>query len=290
MKSQIWRVLTQILWNRPNLVNTIEPFLENLNNDNINNDKFKSVLQTFPLNQLEVLYNYKIISKAKFYSILSENEKKYELSLDFSRDNSKIDEIILGDKVNELQKLIEENGIDKISTIITPFQEVKTMIIPLIQYCILKNAIECFKYLLNNSLDDPIKLMEEQNPKKYMDPNTHQWKDKRIYEWDCMATAIYTGNNDIMEALEKRGIQKGINSVHIEAAILSYRNAIVKEILNDTNEKDDFEYILDNSILVSAKNNNIKAAELLFKYGCDINTQDQQLNLFQKIEHHFILH
>ena len=33
---------------------------------------------------------------------------------------------------------------------------------PLIQYCVMKNAIECFKYLLVNGFGDPNKTMEEQ--------------------------------------------------------------------------------------------------------------------------------
>ena len=38
------------------------------------------------------------------------------------------------------------------------------MEIPLIQYCVMKNAIECFKYLLVNGFDDPNKTMKDQNP------------------------------------------------------------------------------------------------------------------------------
>ena len=45
-----------------------------------------------------------------------------------------------------------------------------------------------------------------------------------------MATAIFFGNKEIMKILEDKGIEKGENQSHIEAAILSYRNFIAKEI------------------------------------------------------------
>ena len=56
------------------------------------------------------------------------------------------------------------------------------------------------------------------------------------YEWDCMATAIYFGKKEIIKILEDKGIEKGKNPTHIEAAILSYRNMIAKEIIEDMNE------------------------------------------------------
>ena len=45
---------------------------------------------------------------------------------------------------------------------------------------------------------------------------------------------------------------------HIEAAILSYRNTIAEEILDGMNED-----LLNFDLISSAKNNNIKGAELL---------------------------
>ena len=71
-------------------------------------------------------------------------------------------EIISGDRINELEKLLQEKDIQTVNTITESFLEVKNMTIPLIQYCIMKKAIECFKYLLVNGFGDPNKTMEEQ--------------------------------------------------------------------------------------------------------------------------------
>ena len=99
------------------------------------------------------------------------------------------------------------------------------MEIPLIQYCIMKNAIECFKYLLVNGYDDPNKTMEDS-----------LYFKRYIYKWDCMATAIYYGNNEIINILENRGIEKGNNQSHIEDIIEKHieenENLLISRELN----------------------------------------------------------
>ena len=95
------------------------------------------------------------------------------------------------------------------------------------------------------------------------------------YEWDCMSTAIYFGNKEIIKILEERGIEKGKNPTHIEAAILSYRNLITKEIFENLNENNEqFQKILNMSIIASAKSNNIKEIKFLMTKGADINAID----------------
>ena len=83
--------------------------------------------------------------------------------------NTKIEEIISGDEIKELEKLLQEKDIKAFNTITKSFLEVEKMKIPLIQYCIIKKAIECFKYLLVNGFDDPNKPMEEENPESFYD-------------------------------------------------------------------------------------------------------------------------
>ena len=90
-----------------------------------------------------------------------------------------------------------------------------------------------------------------------------------------MATAIYFGNKEIIKILEEKGIEKGKNSTHIEAAILSYRNLIAQKIIENLNENNEqIQNILNLSITVSAKNNNIKGVEFLMTKGADINAID----------------
>ena len=72
--------------------------------------------------------------------------------------NIKIEEFNSGDQIKELEKLVQEKDINSFNTIKKSFLEVEEMKIPLVQYCIMKKAIECFKYLLVNSFDDPTKI------------------------------------------------------------------------------------------------------------------------------------
>ena len=93
-----------------------------------------------------------------------------------------------------------------------------------------------------------------------------------------MTTAIYLGNKVIMKILEEKEFEKGKNPVHIEAAILSYRNKIVKEIIeiiNEINESQEKDKIINKFIITASKNNNIKGVELFIQKGWNINTKDK---------------
>ena len=164
MIVKIWRALAQILFYRNDLIETIKPFFENLNNENINDEKYiPLLLKTFSKYQLKALYENEIIAEETFNLFIP----KTQFGLNFI--SSTIEEIISGDKIKELQELLQEKDIQTFNTITKSFLEVEKMQIPLIHYCIIKNAIECFKYLLVNGLDDPNKPMKEQNPKSFSD-------------------------------------------------------------------------------------------------------------------------
>ena len=151
MHQKIWRNLIQILYYRNDLADIMRPFFENLKNENIKKTKYIPFLRTFSINQLEVLYKKKII--AEIQPELSSSQDLFS----FSQGNvnrSQIEEIISEDKITELDKLLQEKDIKTFNTITKSFLKVEEMQIPLIQYCIMKNAIECFKYLLVNGYDD----------------------------------------------------------------------------------------------------------------------------------------
>ena len=274
MNAKIWRVLAQILYDRNELKETIQPFFENLKGRNINDDQCFPILKTFSKDQLAVLYKSGIITEEKFVpkNIISTQSNITKI----------VEEIITGDKLDELQKLIKENDIMTFNTIIAPFKEVEKMSIPIIQYCVMKNAMKCFKYLLVNGYDHPTKAMEEQNP----NTKDRYWKNQHRYEWDCMATTIYFGQIEMMTILEEKGIEKGKNAAHFEAAILSYRNEICKEMIEGLNENK--ENVFSRGLLTASKNNNIYGAEILIKNGVNINAKDAQSHSLEITKPHFI--
>ena len=284
MNVEIWRFLAQIIYFRNDLSEIIKPFFDNLKNENINDEKYIPFLKTFSKNQLKVLYENGIITGEKFNLLISENQKENQSSTKETIEetnstvndiNTKIDEIISGDKIKELEKLLQEKDIRAFNTITKSFLEIKEMQIPLIQYCVMKKAIECFKYLLVNGFDDPNETMKEHNP---LNGSSRYYFSKikfKRYEWDCIATAIYFGNTEIVKILEEKGFERGKNATHIEAAIISYRNIIAKLLIEGLNENEDqLQNLLDKSIIASAKSNNIKAIELLISKGADINAID----------------
>ena len=270
MIVKIWRILAQILYDRNDLADLIKPFFLNLQNETINDEKYIPFLNTFSKYQLEALHFNEIIPKEKFYSPMNKYRRILRtLSFNDSDDNkdNQIEEIISGDKLKELQKFIQSNDFNQFKTIVKSFKEVQKMQIPLIQYCIIQNAIECFKYLLVNGFDDPKEKMIDKEPNPILINAV-----RRNYEWDCMATAIYLGKKEIIKILESKGITKGNDPSHIEAAILSYRNQIVEEILDEIKENND--NIINNGFFASTKNSNFKGAELLMKKGANINATD----------------
>ena len=126
MKVTIWKVLAQILFFRNDLIETIKPFFENLKNENINDEKYIPLLKTFSKDQLKVLYQNGIISEEKFNLFIPKNQKESKLSTKETNStvndiNSKIEEIISGDKIKELQELLLEKDIRTFNTITKSF-------------------------------------------------------------------------------------------------------------------------------------------------------------------------
>ena len=143
------------------------------------------------------------------------------------------------------------------------------MKIPIIIECIIQKAEKCFKYLLINGIENPTMTIQEQNP-EIISISWNSNIERKRYEWDCMSIAIYYGEMENVKILEEKCIEKGSKPVHIEAAILSYRNVIAKEIINKMKEnnqnKKTKDEVLKIGIIASVKNNNIK--------GADINAKD----------------
>jgi len=273
MEYHIWRDLIQILSYRNDLIDTIKPFFGQLRNNNnntiytINDRKHIPFLKSFTHFQHEILYHYEII-KEEIYADLVPKPKISPINLleSSNPDEEIVKEIIKGDKIKELQRLINEKGINAISPIIGSFIEVGRMEIPIIAECIIQKATKCFKFLLINGIEDPSKTLEE----RVFFSSEHR------FEWDCMGIAIYYGDVENITILEEYNIEKGNNPGHIEAAIFSYRNGFVKAITNKMKEEDENmnNEILKIGLFAAAKNNNIKGAEILINKGANIHAKD----------------
>jgi len=156
-----------------------------------------------------------------------------------------------------------------------PFNEVDRKIIPILLYSIIHKSTKCFKYLLMNGIGDPNNdILKDRQNRMFHNVNVNQ------YEWDCMAIAIYYGAIEIIKILEERGIRKGKNPGHIEAAILSYRNGIAKEIINNMRENNErlTNQIFNKHLLASVKSNNIKGLEIFFKNCSNVNLNLKDYN------------
>ena len=76
MIAKIWRVLAQILFYRNDLNEIIKPFLKNLKNENLNDEKYIPLLKTFSKDHLEVLYQNGIITEEKLNLFIPKKSKR----------------------------------------------------------------------------------------------------------------------------------------------------------------------------------------------------------------------
>jgi len=135
MQYQIWRHLIQILSFRNDLIDTVKPFFGQLNNNNnkekynINEEKHIPFLKSFSNFQFKLLYEYKIINGEIYSNVVRKQTISSTTStrnLSESNNNEEmIKEIIEGDKMKELQQLINEKGIKAISPITKSFNEIE---------------------------------------------------------------------------------------------------------------------------------------------------------------------
>ena len=107
MQYQIWRHLIQILSFRKDIINSIKPFIRQLNNHinnekyNINEEKHIPFLKSFSNFQLKLLYEYEIIDEEIHSNIVPKQTNSLESS---NNEEKMLKEIIEGDKNEELQK------------------------------------------------------------------------------------------------------------------------------------------------------------------------------------------
>ena len=80
---------------------------------------------------------------------------------------------------------------------------------------------------------------------------------------------MYYGEIEMMTILEDKGIEKGNQTSHIEAAVFSFRNGIMKGIMNKMKEKDEeiIKNIMIKGILTAMKVNNIEGFEFMNEEG-----------------------
>ena len=278
METKIWSHFIEILSFRQDLINICKPFMKHLKNGNnnqlysINSEKYISFLKSFSKYQQKLLH--KIIQDETYANIDQEGNSYQPINFNENEIMNQVLEIIKGDKLEELQRVIRERGIKSINIITTSFKEVEKMTIPILQFCLIEKAIKCFKYLLINGMDDPANTMQEQNPNpdNQNSPNIHR------YEWNCITTSIYFGEMEIVKILaQETSIQLGDKYDHIHAAILSYRNVFVKELLTYVEEKDQtkMKKFLNLALFSSAQNNNINILMYLISKGANINSKNK---------------
>lgn len=209
---------SQIQQNQPNLKKKLESVLTD-NGQKYQNDSAKPLTSSELESQIENAtgcdYSSKLVKKIVDHDDVSRLEKfiKKEEVID-NYEEEEEENVTFADLPPVEVLYVEMN-----------FKGEGVVLVPMIQYCVMKGALKCFKYLLLNGLGGPERVMVD----RYDRPTR--------YKWDCLATAIYFGNEEIIEILKAKGIEPDSNPVYLEAAILSHRNNIAKEIVAHLREK-----------------------------------------------------
>ena len=276
LKSKIEQNLLKILFFRRDLIEVLKPFL----GDNILFDKLPKIYQ-----------------KPDFLNYLTKNEIAITSNLEPKEEEEssnpneeKIKRIIREDNLEEFQKETEQAfNLNVTET----FFEDENMNIPILDYCVIKKALKCFKFFILIGADPTVKLSQIQStiqPKqqasnqrsrfghfsfrrKQNQPNV---QPKQHYEWDCISIAICFGEWEMVKILEERGIKKQNNTKVWEAAALTHRNNLLKLFISNKEEIDNslFEECLQKGLEGAIKGNNLKERIILISAGADINAKD----------------
>ena len=132
---------------------------------------------------------------------LEEIEKKYkeededcEITI---REKTKIEEIIENDDIESLKLLSNSNNFDFNQKIEKNNELYHYCRIPILLYCIEKNAFKCFKFALINGANPSIKSEKRR-----------KWRRKEYKEvWDAYGFAGAKGNIQIIRILEEKGFK-----------------------------------------------------------------------------------
>ena len=148
-----------------------------------------------------------------------EEEEKKELTIEI-REKTKLEEIIEKDDIDGFRLISNSSDFDFNGTIKKVNQLYQYTEIPIILYCIEKNAIKCFKYALINGADP-----SHMSIKTYRD----KWgdtSDRKI--WDGYGFAGAIGNIQIIKMIKDQGIP--INGNVIKGSSKFHQNHIIQWI------------------------------------------------------------
>lgn len=244
--QRIQNNLLKMLFFRPDLIELIKSFLP----DNTQGRIVSKLC--YPSEFLDFLQKNKIEIKnvLKCPSIKEDGSQYY------------IKKIIKEDNLNLLQKEIEKE--DNINiTIVDSFFELENMNIPILHYCIMKNAMKCFKFLILSGAN-PLLNME-----------VPYFADENQYKWNCITVTICFGNWEMMKILEERGVNK-INNTNVwEAAALTHRNQLLNAVNFNKDDISNFQECLNKAMLSAIKGNNLKGLKILLSKGANVNAKDE---------------
>ena len=154
-------------------------------------------------------YLYEELQKQNYIEEIERKYKEYkgedneeESSQIKIRKKTKIEEIIENDDIESLKILSNSNNFDFNQKIEKNNELYHYSRIPILLYCIEKNATKCFKFALINGADPSIKSEKLKRRRE-------KWRGKEYKEvWDAYGFAGAKGNIQIIRILEEKGLNQ----------------------------------------------------------------------------------
>ena len=217
------------------------------------------------------------------------------------REKTTIEETIEQDDIDNFRILSNSNDFDFNQKIKKVNQQYHYFKIPLILYCIEKNAIKCFKFALLNGADPTQKSERRSTWDSDNNDDILEFNIKTV--WDGFGFAGATGNIQIVKLMQEKGLvptqdlMKGstkfhqiniINWIQVECnkllktgikQMLHYENYLVFDLLfqnskNINEMKIQEKTTIEEAIHYALKKNSIDTAKILILKGADINAKD----------------
>ena len=205
---------------------------------------------------------YEELLKQNKFDELQRKCDQYHMKIKI-REKTKIEEIIENDDIESFKLLSNTNDFDfnqKIKKINILYHYTR---IPIILYCIEKNAYKCFKFALINGAD----------PTQKSEKLVSRWRKEFKRIWDAYGFAGAKGNIQIIRMLKERGLNP--NSCLMEGCSQFHQNMILEWI------KDEESQLLDTGIKTTIHYENYQAFSLFVQRKNDLNILVSQKNFSQ---------
>ena len=197
--------------------------------------------------------------KSKSNRSKASKAKTFGENIVIKREKTPIEEVIEKDDLEQLRFLTNSDNFDYNSTIIKENKLFNYSKVPLLSYCIEKQAQKCFKYIFINGAD-PLQ-------KSFLYSTSKKSKNSEEPIWDSFGFAGAIGDISIIKILNEK--ISNISDDLLQGCIKFHRNDLLSWLLKEHND------LLSNGLYYSIDYENYEAFDFFFQNKIGFNSKEE---------------